>query len=272
MPFSEALKTTVRRRAHFQCCVCRALGVEVHHIVPQENKGSDDEDNAAPLCPSCHETYGANPTKRKFIREARDLWYEICQDRYASDFQALGEIRRALDDVASRTDFRQFKEEVLAAVGQSRAPHSLQVGSPIVGTERDDLVRLLSMDDVLAILYSRTSTRPRSQWGLLVLEDLWPEKDGIRSTFISFKQHFGERAAALVAGAALDEMGVGVGKGLTELEIGAGFSLMLTTVSLYELMWAGKAEAAMKHDGSIVWRALKAKPMPRKKSAKRKRN
>jgi hypothetical protein len=40
----------------------------------------DELENAAPLCPSCHETYGANPTKRKFLREARDLWYEILCD------------------------------------------------------------------------------------------------------------------------------------------------------------------------------------------------
>jgi len=44
------------------------MGVEVHHIISQEEGGSDREENAAPLCPSCHETYGANPQKRKFIK------------------------------------------------------------------------------------------------------------------------------------------------------------------------------------------------------------
>ena len=68
MPFSEALKLSMKRRAHFSCCLCHTLGVEVHHIVPRADGGSDDEDNAAPLCPTCHETYGANPIKRKFIR------------------------------------------------------------------------------------------------------------------------------------------------------------------------------------------------------------
>jgi 5-methylcytosine-specific restriction endonuclease McrA len=55
------------------------MGVEVHHIIPQEEGGSDREENAAPLCLSCHETYGASSQKREFIREARDLWYEICK-------------------------------------------------------------------------------------------------------------------------------------------------------------------------------------------------
>jgi 5-methylcytosine-specific restriction endonuclease McrA len=76
MSFSEAVKTDVKRRTHFQCCLCRSLGVEVHHIVPQSGDGPDVEENAAPLCPSCHEIYGANPEKRKVIREARELWYE----------------------------------------------------------------------------------------------------------------------------------------------------------------------------------------------------
>ena len=67
--FTELLKLSVKKRAHFSCCLCHSLGVEVHHIIPQENDGPDTEDNAAPLCPSCHEIYGANRQKRKFIRE-----------------------------------------------------------------------------------------------------------------------------------------------------------------------------------------------------------
>ncbi|MEM7599809.1 MAG: HNH endonuclease signature motif containing protein [Verrucomicrobiota bacterium] len=101
MPFPESVKTTVRRKAHFHCCLCKALGVEIHHIIPQEEDGPDTEDNAAPLCPSCHETYGANPQKRKFIREARDLWYEICEKRFASDAQQLEDMQRMLTNLDS---------------------------------------------------------------------------------------------------------------------------------------------------------------------------
>ena len=105
MPFSEKLKQSVRRRAHFSCCLCKALGVEIHHIVPQEDKGPDTVENAAPLCPSCHETYGANPQKRKFIKEARDLWCEICERRYATDPQQL----KILEDALKRIDDRVTK-------------------------------------------------------------------------------------------------------------------------------------------------------------------
>ena len=97
MAFSEAVKLAVRKRAHFQCCLCKSLGVENHHIVPQSESGSDNEENAAPLCPSCHETYGANPLKRKFISEARDFWYEICRERYASDNDRIERLIKLLE-------------------------------------------------------------------------------------------------------------------------------------------------------------------------------
>lgn len=86
------------------CCLCKEMGVEVHHIVPQEENGPNTDDNAAPLCPSCHETYGANPQKRKFIREARELWYEICAKRFASDPERLDEIKRLLKKTVSYDD------------------------------------------------------------------------------------------------------------------------------------------------------------------------
>ena len=94
------------------------MGVEVRHIIPQEEGGVDTEDNAAPLCPSCHETYGANPQKRKFIRETRDLWYEICEKRYASDPDRLDEIKRLLRNTVSYDDFKAFKEELLSHIHQ----------------------------------------------------------------------------------------------------------------------------------------------------------
>ena len=116
MGFSEALKSKVRKKSHLACCLCKAIGVEVHHIIPQEHGGSDKEENAAPLCPSCHETYGANPKKRKFIREARDLWYEICAKRYASYSDSLDEIKHLLRNTISYDDFISFKQELLSNI------------------------------------------------------------------------------------------------------------------------------------------------------------
>jgi hypothetical protein len=79
MPFSEKTKDEVKRKSHFRCCVCRNFFVEVHHIIPEAHVGPDTFDNAAPLCPNCHTNFGDNPTKRKGIRQMRDLWYELCE-------------------------------------------------------------------------------------------------------------------------------------------------------------------------------------------------
>jgi hypothetical protein len=117
MAFNEETKAKVRRRAHFMCCLCKAMGVEVHHIVPQAERGSDAADNAAPLCPSCHETYGANPAKRKFIREARDHWYEICQTRYASDPDRLDELKELMKRAVTYEDFQSLKQDILDTFG-----------------------------------------------------------------------------------------------------------------------------------------------------------
>jgi hypothetical protein len=115
MAFTEATKLVVKRKAHFSCCLCRSVGIELHHIVPQADGGPDNEDNAAPLCPSCHETYGANPTKRKFIREARDFWYEICSTRYASDVSRIDAIQQMLQVLPTKTDIEQLIARVSAA-------------------------------------------------------------------------------------------------------------------------------------------------------------
>lgn len=116
MPFPETLKLAVKRRAHFMCCLCRSLGVEVHHIVAEAEDGPNTEDNAAPLCPSCHEIYGANAQKRKFIREARELWYEICERRYVSDPDRIDELGSILSATATKADLEQAVQHLTDAI------------------------------------------------------------------------------------------------------------------------------------------------------------
>jgi hypothetical protein len=105
------------------CCLCHALGVEAHHIIAEAEGGPDSEENAAPLCPSCHETYGANPDKRKFIRDARDFLYELCDRRYEWNGDQMGQIL-AIESFFSAP---QLKRDPLAAA-QPRA-HSPRNGS-----------------------------------------------------------------------------------------------------------------------------------------------
>ena len=87
MPFSEQIKKKVRRKSHFKCCLCERFEppLHVHHIIPEEEGGPSIEDNAAALCPNCHSRYGNNPDLRKQIKEKRDFWYEICENRYKNE-------------------------------------------------------------------------------------------------------------------------------------------------------------------------------------------
>jgi len=82
MPFSEKIKLEVKHRSAFRCCRCQKIGIDVHHIIPEGLGGSDDFDNAAPLCQNCHDRLGANPEKRKEIRQMRDWWYRLCDKQY----------------------------------------------------------------------------------------------------------------------------------------------------------------------------------------------
>ena len=97
MAFSEATELEAKRRSHFACVICHQPFVEVHHILPQANGGADELDNAAPLCGSCHDLFGANPVKRKQIREMRDFSWEICEKKPANP--NFIDLNKKLDDL-----------------------------------------------------------------------------------------------------------------------------------------------------------------------------
>jgi hypothetical protein len=131
--------------------------VEIHHILPQAEGGSDEEDNAAPLCASCHETYGANPTKRKFIREARDWWYETCAKRYAPGSDALADVVEAV-----------LREELAKTLPQLAAPWLTpeQADEALADLRADTDRWLRDRDDRLAVALRKTSNDMAAQ-GLL---------------------------------------------------------------------------------------------------------
>ncbi len=62
----ELLAATGRR-----CCICGSLhNVQLHHIIPIEEGGTDGIDNAIPLCPNCHDEvhgrYASGRTTRAY--------------------------------------------------------------------------------------------------------------------------------------------------------------------------------------------------------------
>ncbi len=93
MAFSEALKRRVREKAAYHCVICHKPFVEVHHIIPQSEGGPDTENNAAPLCAGCHDLYGGNPEKRKQIREMRDYWYRVMEQRLSGERDVFAPIQ-----------------------------------------------------------------------------------------------------------------------------------------------------------------------------------
>jgi hypothetical protein len=108
MPFSEGIKQKVKERAHFKCCLCReAWASDVHHIKPESEGGENTDDNAVPLCATCHDLFGGNPDKRKFIRENRDFWYSCCEKKTPPDPEMIREINEHLGKVATKEDLQK---------------------------------------------------------------------------------------------------------------------------------------------------------------------
>jgi hypothetical protein len=145
MPFSPALKKEVRRKAGYQCCICQTFGVsvEVHHTIPENDEGPNTFDNAAPMCPSCHREYGANPEKKARIREMRDWLYEMVEQRYSRDpdeINYLAKIDEKLDAVLLKqsADISELKniltDYAVARIDKITFDDALSSSSDVVGS------------------------------------------------------------------------------------------------------------------------------------------
>ena len=103
MGFSEKVKIEVKEKAAFRCCICQNIIVQVHHIKPTKDGGSDDIENAAPLCPNCHDYFGDNPSKRKGIKQMRDWWYIKAKKMFpdtSKNFELLKKIDSKLEKIS----------------------------------------------------------------------------------------------------------------------------------------------------------------------------
>jgi hypothetical protein len=71
MGFAQSTVDELLAKTGRMCAVCNRLyGVQVHHIVPRHEGGSDEPENAIPLCPNCHDevhaSYAPGRTTRLF--------------------------------------------------------------------------------------------------------------------------------------------------------------------------------------------------------------
>lgn len=88
MPFPSELREKVLLWCDRRCCICKRgcdLLIEVHHIVPESKGGSNDEDNAIPLCFDCHAKVHFNdsqPIGTKYkadeLKKRRNQVYDEC--------------------------------------------------------------------------------------------------------------------------------------------------------------------------------------------------
>lgn len=92
MAFPRDEVATLLARCHRRCCVCyRFCGVKIEtdHMLPKEQGGTDEIENAIPVCFECHaEIHSYNdkhPRGRKFLpeelRQHKEQWLQICAER-----------------------------------------------------------------------------------------------------------------------------------------------------------------------------------------------
>lgn len=89
MSFNKDNASDILAKCHRRCCVCHrfcGIKMELHHIDHKADGGSDDIENAIPLCFECHAEVNhynnTHPRGRKFTKEElishKNQWLEIC--------------------------------------------------------------------------------------------------------------------------------------------------------------------------------------------------
>jgi hypothetical protein len=89
MGFDRKEVSKLLAQCHRRCCICHrfcGVKIETDHIIPFSDGGSDEIDNAIPVCFDCHaeiHSYNDNhPRGRKFtseeLRAHKDQWIDIC--------------------------------------------------------------------------------------------------------------------------------------------------------------------------------------------------
>ena len=119
MAFNRDQVTHLLVRCHRRCCICHrfcGFKMETDHIVPRAGGGSDDVDNAIPVCFECHaeiHLYNPEPPRgRRYLpdelRAHRDQWLEHC--RTSAQFLAsvppsvdVGPLKGLIDELEFNT-------------------------------------------------------------------------------------------------------------------------------------------------------------------------
>lgn len=155
MAFPREQVSELLVRCHRRCCVChRFCGVkmETDHIVPKADGGTDDIDNAIPVCFECHaEIHGYNdkhPRGRKFLPEElrahKEQWLRICAEHPESLVSAsraadVGPLQALIDELAlnAKIATRPGSGEQGAKFHDRQLHRAIEVGS--IAILRDEI-------------------------------------------------------------------------------------------------------------------------------------
>jgi hypothetical protein len=130
----ELLARTGRR-----CCICGRLhSIQVHHIVPSEEGGSDEIDNAIPLCPNCHAAVhhgisSGSATRGYTVRELKHHRARaILGNQEASNDDRMEELIKILEfraEVIERDLQKHYETEVKECLAKFLSLHSQHVAA-----------------------------------------------------------------------------------------------------------------------------------------------
>ena len=116
MAFEEPVREQAKRRGNYRCSTCQRHHVHVQYLAPPSAGGTEEIENAIPLCAFCHHRHGDDPGLRERLREMRDAWWVRCER--IREESGLIELNQALDRL--RADY--FSEATPGAdrVGELR--------------------------------------------------------------------------------------------------------------------------------------------------------
>jgi hypothetical protein len=117
-------------KCHRRCCICHrfcGFKMETDHIKPSDEGGTDEIDNAIPVCLECHaEIHCYNPTHprgRKFteaeLKKHKKQWLSICESKPEIFAQALptsevGPLNSLVDELEYNLEACECSESLLS--------------------------------------------------------------------------------------------------------------------------------------------------------------
>ena len=150
--FPPALKKKILLKSRRLCAVCREFAgreIAIHHIIPQSEGGSGDEENAIPLCNRCHSDAGhynaKHPIGTKYspteLRSTRDRFFEQIENNPYIQFpNEPTQINPSTFNIGN-IDARAVAEIVVLNVTATPSRNVTLNIEPIMGNVRADLIK-----------------------------------------------------------------------------------------------------------------------------------